>query len=86
MFNKDKEKLYVLVNLRRIGWANTSLASLFGVHEWTIRDQLKTYGISKQEITFGTKGIINKILSRWNIVNGERITRGKTYIQYLKEQ
>lgn len=88
----DKRKLYVMVSLRLNGWSSSSLASLYGCHRSSIDSQLKKYHLDTIEGTFYLDGALAFVLSnlvtaepKWDVVDGEVITRGKTYKEYVKD-
>lgn len=88
---KDKEKLYAMVNLRRNGWALTSLSLLYGCQVPSIWDQCDKYGvIPLTDEVYTAERITTKVLvellpdePRWRVIDGQRVNRGRTYKDYL---
>lgn len=89
----DKQKLTQMLNMRRSGYALTSLAIIFGVDRTSIAYQCDKYLIKPLEETYTLERIIEDVLEqvykpepeKFKVIDGHRINLGKTYAEYLAE-
>lgn len=88
----SKPLLYQVVNLRLNGYATKSMAILFHCHRSSIESQLERYGVVYKGVVFTIERITSDVLFRivppepkWREVDGEKISQGKSYKEYLKE-
>lgn len=91
---KDKEKLYIAVNLRISGWAFTSIALHLNCHRTSLESQFKKYDIKPlSESTYTIERIASNVLKsrenpearKWMIAEGDRVSVRKSYADYLTE-
>ncbi len=84
-----------MTNLRRQGFSVNYLSSVFHCDKKAIRHQLKKYGVQRWEPVVspyeGTKLCIKEGLknllaeeNKWEIKDGERVNKGRSYAEYLK--
>ncbi len=82
----DRNHIDLLLNLRRVGWSYNSLSSFFGISSKGIRYQCEKYGIFSEEYGMRIPDIREaRELGRWKYIEGEKINKGKSYADYLKE-
>ena len=88
----SKPLISLLVNLRFAGYSVTSLGILFNCHHSSVEYQLDRYGVSPVGPVYTLERIASDTLFHlvppeplWEEVEGERISRGKTYEEYMKE-
>lgn len=85
-----------MLNLRLQGFSMDSLSLVFGCDKKAIRYQLKKYGTIPWEPVVNPFDANKKLMedklkgkieedSRWKIVDGEKINRGKSYAEYLHD-
>lgn len=85
----DRQKLSQMVNLRRIGWAESSLALLFGCNIEPISTKCKRYRIKPLDNTYTFERIalkampVNENKTRWRISGGENLCMGRSYKDYF---
>jgi hypothetical protein len=86
----DKDRLYKMINLRMNGYAYTTLAGIFHCDISSVRHQCKKYEIQPVEPIYSLERIVSDILEEtepneieWEIMYGEKISKGKTYEEYL---
>lgn len=89
---KDKQKLYKMVNLRRNGWAFTSLELIFGCSRISIQDQCKKYQIYPLNEVFTIERIISKSFPKadpnerkWAMIGDNKVCLGRTYKEYQEK-
>jgi hypothetical protein len=82
-----KEKLYLLVNLRRTGHTYKSIALFFNCDYSSVKFQCRKYHIEPLDEVYGVQAILESIpLPRQHEVreiDGERINVGRSYKDYL---
>jgi hypothetical protein len=88
----EKPLLYRAVNLRLNGYATTSLALIFNCHRSSIETQLDRYQVTPIGPVYTIERIASDALfhlvppePKWEEVDGERISKGKSYKEYLQE-
>lgn len=88
----DRDLLIEAVNLRINGWALSSLALLYTVDKSSLRGQFKKYRVRPKTDVYIVERIVMKPISqqafemnKWKIVDGEKVSRGKTYEDYMRE-
>lgn len=88
----EKPLLYQVVALRLNGYATTSLAILFNCHRSSVESQLERYAIAPMGQIYAIERIASHALfqlvppePKWEDDDGEQISKGKTYKQYLEE-
>lgn len=85
----DRQKLFQMVNLRRIGWAETSLGMLFGCDRSSIKEQCQKYKINPLRNIYTIERIASKAMpfernkTDWRMIGGEKICLGRSYSDYL---
>lgn len=84
----DKEKFYQMVNLRRAGWAETSLSLLFDCKVPSISAKCKKFYIEPLGKVYTIERIIDGVLPRnennlWRMSGGEKTCMGRSYKDYL---
>ena len=91
-FRTNDSKLYEMLALRSQGWSYTALAEKFECPKLTIRFLTRKYGLSRQTVTvqFTRTDYLRTTTSPQKEVptaeSEERICKGKTYAEYLKEE
>lgn len=89
----DKQKLYEMALLRRMGWTFTALAILYNCDRTSVRDQCRKYCIFPLgEEVFNPERIVTRILVKenpvsktaWTIIDGEKVCLGRSYKDYFK--
>ncbi len=82
----DRTHIDLLLNLRRVGWSYNSLSSFFGISSKGIRYQCEKYGIFADEYGISIPAVdATQAKSRWIYLDGEKINKGKSYADYLKD-
>ena len=91
IFEMNKENLYRALNLRRIGWSFSSIATHYGCDRTTVENQCAKYGIvpGDVDVVYSIETIIRDTMpeppgSQWVVIGGERINRGRSYKDYFK--
>lgn len=84
----DKSKLYEMLNLRRSGYALTTLAIMYDCDISSIRYQCDKFYVQPIDETYTLERIISQVLPKpepvtYKVVNNERINLGKSYAEYL---
>lgn len=83
----DPQKLEQLITLRRVGWAETSLALFFGCGFPSVSTKLAKQRVPHPKKVFSIEIIASKVIpqaeTRWRMSGGERICVGKSYDDYL---
>ncbi len=79
-----------MLALRVEGWSFTSLAFLYGCDRTSIETQCKKYGAEPIGRVYTIERIVvyvlrPKIETKWKLVDGERINKGKMYEDYLNQ-
>ena len=90
---KDNRKLYEAMLLRRAGWSLNALAHLYDCDRTSLRYQVRRFCIFPLEgEVFVPERIVKRIIFEikpkeieWTIIDGERVSLGKSYQDYLKE-
>lgn len=89
----NRNSLNIMLNLRLNGYSVRTLSLLFHCEKKAIRYQLQKYAIEPQEESiYGIEKVLNPILvlkvpemNRWAYINGEKVSRGKNYTDYIKD-
>lgn len=90
---RDRENLYLLVNFRIAGFGINLLATLFHCDKGTIRYECRKYDMgyhehpiySMREVVATMKNeTIPRSTREWVVEDGERINRGHSYADYIK--
>lgn len=80
----DRKNIDFLLNLRLIGWSYTSLSSFFGIDKKGIKYQCERYGIFHDGRGIQIPNLKEKE-TRWSYSDGEKINKGKSYSEYIKD-
>ena len=84
-----KEKLYLMVNYRIVGYSIQTLSSLFGCDTSSIRYQLDKYKISPPNNVFSVERFVSPAIAgaprqTWEMVEGRKVNLGRNYADYFR--
>ncbi len=89
-FRTDRNKLDEMLFLRGAGWSYTALAERYGCPKLTIRFLARKNGLGQTvQIQFGHQDYLRAttpLVKESTIKAEERVSEGKSYAEYLKEE
>lgn len=87
----DRSKLELMLVLRLSGFTPDTLAFMFGCDESSIKYQCKRNNVKPLGGDISINTAIRQILAtyledRWEVIDGERINKGRSYADLVKER